>query len=176
MNAPPIVTAPEISEAEQKDLDAANAVREKAEQAALPYSWRQTLQDLSVSVPVPAGTKSKELNVVIKKKHITVQIKATKESLLEGELTKEIKLDDSTWTLGTLHLNTHTRRSKLTKNRCSRRRERNLDSSREAQPANLVERRRHRRPDDRHHQDQPGEFEAVRFGRRNESDGRENDV
>ena len=103
MNAPPIVTAPEISEEEQKSLDILNAAKEMAEQAALPYSWRQTLQDVSVSIPVPAGTKSKELIVVIKKKQIIVQIKATKESLLEGELTKEIKLDDSTWTLGQLN-------------------------------------------------------------------------
>ena len=101
MESPPIVTAPEISETEQKALDILNAAKEKAEQAALPYSWRQTLQDVSVTIPVPVGTKSKELSVVIKKKQIIVQIKATKESLLEGELTKEIKLDDSTWTLGT---------------------------------------------------------------------------
>ena len=39
------------------------------------YSWTQTLQEVSVSVPVPAGTKAKMMDVVIKKDHIKVGLK-----------------------------------------------------------------------------------------------------
>lgn len=50
-------------------------------------------------MPVPAGSKSRDLVVEIKKLRIKVGLKG-KEPILEGELPKEIKVDDSTWTLG----------------------------------------------------------------------------
>lgn len=68
---------------------------------ALPYTWRQTLQDLTVTIAVPAGSKSRDLVVEIKKKSLKVALKTgTKEVFVQGELCKEIKTDDSTWTLG----------------------------------------------------------------------------
>ncbi|KAM0792003.1 hypothetical protein ACM66B_007114 [Microbotryomycetes sp. NB124-2] len=107
MSSPPTdIAAPvEPSEAEQKQLDAEQAARERAEQAALPYRWQQTLQDLTVSVPVPSGSKSRDLVVDIKKKSLKVALKSPpKDSssdgvFVQGELPFEIKVDDSTWTL-----------------------------------------------------------------------------
>lgn len=64
--------------------------------------WKQTLQDVTVSIPVPAGSKSRDLVVEIRKKHLKVALKG-QPAILEGELAKEIKVDDSTWTLGELH-------------------------------------------------------------------------
>ncbi|GAA6021528.1 hypothetical protein JCM11491_006471 [Sporobolomyces phaffii] len=90
--------APQISEAEQKQLDLAAAVKEKQEQEALPYTWRQTLNDVTISIPVPPGTKSKQLTVEIKKTSIKAGLKG-EEPILVGELPKEIKVDDCTWTL-----------------------------------------------------------------------------
>ncbi|GJN91903.1 hypothetical protein Rhopal_004928-T1 [Rhodotorula paludigena] len=100
MSAPaPVDTVPpELSEAEQKALDAQNAEREKREQEALPYRWRQTLQDLTVVVPVPPGTRGKQLDVSLQKRAIRVGLKG-QEPILAGELAKEIRVDDSTWTL-----------------------------------------------------------------------------
>ncbi|BGP12114.1 hypothetical protein JCM10213_004067 [Rhodosporidiobolus nylandii] len=99
MSAPPEdAPAPELSEEEQKKLDQENAEREKREQEALPYRWRQTLQDVTVSVPVPPGTKGKQLEVVLKKQYIKAGLKG-QPPVIEGELAKEIKVDDSTWTL-----------------------------------------------------------------------------
>lgn len=66
---------------------------------ALPYVWRQTLQDLTVTIPVPSGSKGRDLVVEIKKKSLKVGLKG-KGLILEGELYKEVKVDDSTWTLG----------------------------------------------------------------------------
>jgi len=64
----------------------------------LPYKWRQELGELDLEVPVPKGTRGKELTVVIQKKKLSVGLKG-QEPILEGKLCKEIKLDDSTWSL-----------------------------------------------------------------------------
>ncbi|BGP44196.1 hypothetical protein JCM10450v2_000005 [Rhodotorula kratochvilovae] len=96
--APVDAVPPELSEQEQKKLDAENAAREKQEQEALPYRWRQTLHDLTVTVPVPAGTRGKQLDVVLRKDFIRVGLKGA-EPVIEGTLAKEIRVDDSTWTL-----------------------------------------------------------------------------
>ncbi|KAI1788752.1 nuclear movement protein nudC [Ganoderma leucocontextum] len=84
---------------EQREArDNADRAREAAEQAALPYKWTQQLGDVDITVPVPKGTRARDLSVVIQKKKLSVGLKG-KEPILAGELCKEIKLDDSTWTL-----------------------------------------------------------------------------
>jgi hypothetical protein len=66
---------------------------------ALPYSWKQTLEDVDVVVPVPKGTRSRDLVVVISKKKLTVGLKA-KDPIMAGDLCQDIKVEESTWTLG----------------------------------------------------------------------------
>ena len=66
---------------------------------ALPYSWKQTLQDVDVIVPVPKGTRARELAVVIAKKKLSVGPKG-EEPIMAGELCQDIKVEESTWTLG----------------------------------------------------------------------------
>jgi hypothetical protein len=66
---------------------------------ALPYTWRQELGEVDIVVPVPRGTRARELAVTIQKKQLSVGIKG-KDKILDGELCKEIKVEDSTWTLG----------------------------------------------------------------------------
>ena len=50
-------------------------------------------------VPVPKGTRARELTVTILKTKLSVGLKG-KEPILDGELCKDIKMEDSTWTLG----------------------------------------------------------------------------
>ena len=50
-------------------------------------------------VPVPKGTRARDLNVVIQKKKLSVGLKG-KEPIMAGELCKEVKVEESTWTLG----------------------------------------------------------------------------
>ncbi|KAL0581636.1 hypothetical protein V5O48_000452 [Marasmius crinis-equi] len=83
---------------ERKAKDQEDRAREAAEQAALPYKWTQILGEVDITVPVPKGTRGKDLNVVIQKKKLSVGLKG-QEKILEGELCQEIKVDDSTWTL-----------------------------------------------------------------------------
>ncbi|EJD04076.1 nuclear movement protein nudC [Fomitiporia mediterranea MF3/22] len=83
-------------EREAKALD--EKKREQEEQAALPYRWQQQLGDVDIFVPVPRGTRARDLNVVIAKKSLKVGLKG-QEPIMDGELCKEIKVEDSTWTL-----------------------------------------------------------------------------
>ncbi|RDX55770.1 nuclear movement protein nudC [Lentinus brumalis] len=87
-----------LSPAEREARDKADRAREAAEQAALPYKWTQQLGDVDITVPVPKGTRARDLNVVIQKKKLSVGLKG-KEPIMAGELCKDIKVEDSTWTL-----------------------------------------------------------------------------
>ena len=66
---------------------------------ALPYKWTQELGDVDVVVPVPVGTRGKDLAIVIQKKKLSVGLKG-QDKILDGELCQEIKVEDSTWTVG----------------------------------------------------------------------------
>ncbi|KTW25762.1 hypothetical protein T552_03375 [Pneumocystis carinii B80] len=62
------------------------------------YEWMQTLGEVEIHVPVPLGTRGRDISVLLEKKLIKVGLK-NKEPLIEGELFKEIKQEESTWTL-----------------------------------------------------------------------------
>jgi hypothetical protein len=66
---------------------------------ALPYTWRQELGEVDIVVPVPKGTRGRDLNVVIQKKKLSVGLKG-QEPIMSGELCKDIKVEDSTWSIG----------------------------------------------------------------------------
>ncbi|KAL9937100.1 hypothetical protein V8E36_004335 [Tilletia maclaganii] len=83
---------------QQADYDRSEREREAAEQGALPYKWTQTLDHLDLTVPVQEGTRGRDLDVQIKKSSIKVGYKG-KAPIFQGELSKEVKEDDSTWSL-----------------------------------------------------------------------------
>jgi hypothetical protein len=66
---------------------------------ALPYTWKQNLPDVDVEIIVPKGTRARDLAVDIGRKKLSVGLK-NKEPIMSGELCREIKIEDSTWTLG----------------------------------------------------------------------------
>ncbi|KAK9761813.1 hypothetical protein K7432_013015 [Basidiobolus ranarum] len=88
----------DMNEEEAAKYDEEIRKKEEKEQALLPYQWKQTLQEVDIVVPVPEGTRAKDLTVVIKKNHISVGLK-NQPPIVEGELCKAVKLEDSTWTL-----------------------------------------------------------------------------
>ncbi|KAK1392234.1 CS domain-containing protein [Heracleum sosnowskyi] len=82
---------------------------EKKEKAALApnagngldmenYSWTQSLQEVTINIPVPLGTKSRSISFEMKKKHLKVGLKG-QPPIIDGELYQPIKLDDSIWSL-----------------------------------------------------------------------------
>ncbi|KAL5568352.1 hypothetical protein UlMin_024927 [Ulmus minor] len=62
------------------------------------YSWTQTLQEVSVVIPVPAGTKARFVVCDIKKNHLKVGLKG-QPPILEGELYRPVKPDDCYWSI-----------------------------------------------------------------------------
>ena len=65
------------------------------------YNWGQSLQEVTVNVYLPDGTTSKMLNVVMTAKKVSIKLKATGATLLEGDWSKPIKLEDSPWCIET---------------------------------------------------------------------------
>ncbi|GAB4858459.1 hypothetical protein Ancab_009933 [Ancistrocladus abbreviatus] len=62
------------------------------------YSWTQSLQEVTVNVPVPPGTKSRFIVCDIKKNHLKVGIKG-QPPIIDGELYQSVKPDDCFWSL-----------------------------------------------------------------------------
>lgn len=64
------------------------------------YVWTQTLAELSLTIPVPDGTRGRNLDVAIAKKHLQVKLRTPPNTLVvDAPLTKPIICDDSFWTV-----------------------------------------------------------------------------
>lgn len=63
-----------------------------------PYSWTQTLGEVVLSVPVPAGTKGRACDVVIGRDKLRVGLKG-QPLVLDGPLFASVKPDDCLWNL-----------------------------------------------------------------------------
>lgn len=66
------------------------------------FRWTQTLDEATVVVPVPEGTRGKDLDVSIHPSRIAVRIKkdgGDDPAILDGCLTEKIRPDESTWSL-----------------------------------------------------------------------------
>ncbi|EJU01897.1 CS-domain-containing protein, partial [Dacryopinax primogenitus] len=87
-----------MTEEERNAHDAEQRKREIHEQEALLYRWKQELSNVSVTLPLPPYTRGKDVIVKLQKKFLSVALKG-KDSMMEGELCKEIKVEDSTWTI-----------------------------------------------------------------------------
>ncbi|KAJ0101387.1 hypothetical protein Patl1_05142 [Pistacia atlantica] len=62
------------------------------------HSWTQTLQELTIIIPVPNGTKSRSVVCEIKKNHLKVGLKG-QPPIIDGELSQSIKPDDCYWSI-----------------------------------------------------------------------------
>ncbi|XP_050203876.1 protein BOBBER 1-like [Mercurialis annua] len=63
------------------------------------HSWTQTLEELTLTIPVPPGTKSRNIVCEIKKKSLKVALKGQENPILDGELFATVKVDDCFWNL-----------------------------------------------------------------------------
>ena len=64
----------------------------------IPYTWEQTLEDVTVTLIVPAGTPGKMINCKIQKDHLTVGIKG-QPPVIDGKLSEPVKAGDSSWAI-----------------------------------------------------------------------------
>ncbi|ODV64104.1 NudC domain-containing protein [Ascoidea rubescens DSM 1968] len=73
--------------------------KEKAEQAALGYEWKQTLEDITVTIQAPSGTRAKNLKIEIKKDRLFVKILSTGDLVIDDSLFSNIDYSESTWSI-----------------------------------------------------------------------------
>ncbi|KAH1107633.1 hypothetical protein J1N35_011401 [Gossypium stocksii] len=69
------------------------------------YSWTRTIQEATVIVPVPPGTRSKSVECQMKKSHLKVGLKG-QPPIIDGELFQVIKPDDCYWSMGEPEIDT----------------------------------------------------------------------
>ncbi|CAI5966678.1 unnamed protein product [Closterium sp. NIES-64] len=62
------------------------------------YSFTQTLGELNLAIPLPAGTKARGVTVEIKKTRLVAGLKG-QAPVLEGELWAPVKVDDCIWSI-----------------------------------------------------------------------------
>lgn len=63
------------------------------------YKWTQTLEEIDLRVPLPRALKGRDLIVDIGKKHLKVAIKGESESIIDGDLLHDVKVEECAWTL-----------------------------------------------------------------------------
>jgi hypothetical protein len=64
-----------------------------------PYTFKQSLQDLTISIEVPEGIRAKLLDVNLSKRNIHAAIRSTGQVLISGPLFNDINLDESSWSV-----------------------------------------------------------------------------
>jgi hypothetical protein len=79
------------SDAPDPVADAAARAKEIAEQATLPYVWKQTIGDVDISVPIPAGTRARDLDIVMQSKKLKVGLKG-REPIMEVSLLFQVDI------------------------------------------------------------------------------------
>ncbi|RID40827.1 hypothetical protein BRARA_J00841 [Brassica rapa] len=62
------------------------------------YSWVQTLQEVTVNIPVPTGTKARSVVCEIKKNRLKLGLKG-QDPIIDGELYRPVKPDDCYWNI-----------------------------------------------------------------------------
>uniref|UniRef100_K3X6D0 CS domain-containing protein n=1 Tax=Globisporangium ultimum (strain ATCC 200006 / CBS 805.95 / DAOM BR144) TaxID=431595 RepID=K3X6D0_GLOUD len=63
------------------------------------YTWTQSLDDTTIYIDLPDGTRSKDLDCKITSSHIRVALKNTETPLLDGELPEKVRSDESLWSI-----------------------------------------------------------------------------
>lgn len=64
------------------------------------YVWTQTLGEVTVNAPVPPGTRGRDLNVMISKRHLKVGLRSQAGlCIVDAPLAKNVVVDDSFWTV-----------------------------------------------------------------------------
>ena len=89
-----------------------------SEQVGVPYNggktanyyWEQTLNDVTIHAPVPAGTRARDVVCVIGRSHLTLKLKGREDALVDddfpcdarngNEIWERVKTSESYWNVG----------------------------------------------------------------------------
>jgi len=71
------------------------------------YTWEQTLQDVTLQVPVPVGTRARDVVCVISKSKLTLKLRGHAETIIDTcypcdarngkEIWEKVRVDECTW-------------------------------------------------------------------------------
>eukprot|EP00815_Leptocylindrus_aporus_P011846 CAMPEP_0116058544 /NCGR_PEP_ID=MMETSP0322-20121206/5258_1 /TAXON_ID=163516 /ORGANISM="Leptocylindrus danicus var. apora, Strain B651" /LENGTH=325 /DNA_ID=CAMNT_0003542743 /DNA_START=175 /DNA_END=1149 /DNA_ORIENTATION=- len=104
--SPPVASQSAVNEKVEQEADKEEEGEENGKLApskgnggTVPgkYVWTQTLQEVNVTVPLPDGSRGRDLKVVIAKNKLKVVYR--NETKVDAKLCKTIIMDDSFWTL-----------------------------------------------------------------------------
>lgn len=89
----------EGAEKEEEEEEDGKLAPSKGNGGTVPgkYVWTQTLQEVNVTMPLPDGSRGRDLKVVIAKNKLKVVYR--NETKVDAKLCKTIIMDDSFWTL-----------------------------------------------------------------------------
>ncbi|CAH8341336.1 unnamed protein product [Eruca vesicaria subsp. sativa] len=97
--APASSSKPMEVEKPKEDKEAGPIVPNKGNGTDLEnYSWVQTLQEVTVNIPVPTGTKARSVVCEIKKNRLKLGLKG-QDPIIDGELYRPVKPDDCYWNI-----------------------------------------------------------------------------
>ncbi|KAF2076637.1 hypothetical protein CYY_002066 [Polysphondylium violaceum] len=65
----------------------------------IPYTWTQTLTEVTVTINSSTPIKSRDLLITINTDSLFVKNKTTNETIIDGKLSKSIKKADSMWSI-----------------------------------------------------------------------------
>lgn len=63
------------------------------------YSWTQTLQDVTVYIPIADNIKAKFLDIQFKPEKLFVSVKGAAKAIIDGSFYNRVKVEDCTWTI-----------------------------------------------------------------------------
>ncbi|KAL6069928.1 Nuclear distribution gene C family protein [Balamuthia mandrillaris] len=63
----------------------------------VPYTWSQTLAEVTLSAPLPPGTRARNIECKITSKKLFVKLKSEAEPLIQGDLYQTVKPEESFW-------------------------------------------------------------------------------
>ena len=61
------------------------------------YAWKQTLEEVTLTIDLEPGTRAKDCDVKIETLHLRVRVKG--KTLIDGALSHGVKQGESTWTV-----------------------------------------------------------------------------
>ncbi|PHU23321.1 Nuclear migration protein nudC [Capsicum chinense] len=88
-----------VKETKEEDVKKGSRVPNKSNGLDLEnYTWGQSLQEVSIYIPVPQGTKSRFIVCDISRNRLKVGLKG-QPPIIDGELYRPVKVDDCFWSL-----------------------------------------------------------------------------
>lgn len=76
----------EVAKPKSEAVDAMSKISTYNGDSCDKYDWSQSINEVTMQIPIPEGTSSKQIQIVIKAKHLYVALKGQEKPLIDGDL------------------------------------------------------------------------------------------